>query len=117
MYLVGGLVDASGHILVPGIYDHVAPLTEEEKKMYEAVDLDLEEYRNSSQVKRFLFDTKVCPQDDGCLKAPVSQCGLTCCESVHLSTQSSCSFWGRFSLSLPPPHHLDQADLNLGSIT
>ncbi|KAF6302774.1 carnosine dipeptidase 1 [Rhinolophus ferrumequinum] len=56
--LLGGLVDASGHILVPGIYDHVAPLTEEEQKMYEAIDLDLEEYRNSSQVKRFLFDTK-----------------------------------------------------------
>ncbi|XP_074195934.1 beta-Ala-His dipeptidase isoform X1 [Rhinolophus sinicus] len=56
--LLGGLVDASGHILVPGIYDHVAPLTAEEKKMYEAVDLDLEEYRNSSQVKTFLFDTK-----------------------------------------------------------
>lgn len=74
MYLVGGLVDASGHILVPGIYDHVAPLTEEEQKKYEAIDLDLEEYRNSSQVKRFLFDTKVRPQDDGCLKAPVSQC-------------------------------------------
>jgi len=37
----------------------VAPLTEEERKMYEAIDLDLEEYRNSVQVKRFLFDTKV----------------------------------------------------------
>lgn len=86
MYLVGGLVDASGHILVPGIYDHVAPLTAEEKKMYEAVDLDLEEYRNSSQVKTFLFDTKVCPQDEGCLTAPVSQCGLTVlrvCTSQH----------------------------------
>nr|XP_014699255.1 beta-Ala-His dipeptidase-like isoform X2 [Equus asinus] len=59
VYLVGSLVDSSGHILVPGIYDHVAPLTEEEKKkMYEAIDLDLEEYRNSSQVKKFLFDTK-----------------------------------------------------------
>ncbi|XP_044630815.2 beta-Ala-His dipeptidase isoform X1 [Equus asinus] len=54
----GSLVDSSGHILIPGIYDHLAPLTEEEKKMYEAIDLDLEEYRNSSQVKKFLFDTK-----------------------------------------------------------
>lgn len=32
VYLVGSLVDSSGHILIPGIYDHVAPLTEEEKK-------------------------------------------------------------------------------------
>lgn len=56
--LLGGLVDASGHILIPGIYDHVAPLTEEEKETYKAIELDLEEYRNSSQVKKFLFDTK-----------------------------------------------------------
>lgn len=34
-------------------------LLKRKKKMYEAIDLDLEEYRNSSQVKKFLFDTKV----------------------------------------------------------
>ncbi|XDC66925.1 beta-Ala-His dipeptidase isoform X5 [Ovis aries] len=57
--LLGSLVDASGRILVPGIYEHVAPVTEEEKRVYADIDLDVEEYRNSSQVKRFLFDTKV----------------------------------------------------------
>lgn len=65
VYLVGSLVDSSGHILIPGIYDQVAPLTEEERKMYKAIDLDLEEYRTSSHVKKFLFDTKVCSQGDG----------------------------------------------------
>lgn len=63
--LAGSLVDSSGHILIPGIYDQVAPVTEEERKMYKAIDLDLEEYRNSSQVKRFLFDTKVWSQVGG----------------------------------------------------
>ena len=52
-------MDSSGRILIPGIYDHVAPVTEEEKRTYEAINLDLEEYRKSSQVKKFLFDTKV----------------------------------------------------------
>uniref|UniRef100_A0A8C5LHG4 Carnosine dipeptidase 1 n=1 Tax=Jaculus jaculus TaxID=51337 RepID=A0A8C5LHG4_JACJA len=56
--LLGSLVDSSGHILIPGIYDQMTPLTEEEKKMYETIDLDLEEYQNSSQVEKFLFDTK-----------------------------------------------------------
>ncbi|XP_023352048.2 beta-Ala-His dipeptidase isoform X1 [Sarcophilus harrisii] len=56
--LLGSLVDSSGHILIPGIYDNVAPLSEEEKKMYETIDLNLEEYQNSSQVEKFLFDTK-----------------------------------------------------------
>lgn len=56
--LLGSLVDPSGRILVPGIYDHVAPLTEEERRMDAAIELDLDEYRSSSRVQRFLFDTK-----------------------------------------------------------
>lgn len=65
---VGSLTDSAGHILIPGIYDHVAPLTEEEKELYGAIDLDLEEYRNSSRVKKFLFDTKVQPPAGGSLE-------------------------------------------------
>ena len=55
----GSLTDASGRILIPGIYDHVAPVTEEERELYPATDLDLAEFRRSAQVKKFLFDTKV----------------------------------------------------------
>lgn len=56
--LLGSLVDPAGRILVPGIYECVAPLAEEEKQMYETIELDLAEYRSSSHVERFLFDTK-----------------------------------------------------------
>lgn len=62
-------MDASGRILVPGIYDHVAPVTDEEREMYEAIDLDLEEYRSSSRVEKFLFDTKVRPPSVGVREA------------------------------------------------
>ncbi|EDL09362.1 carnosine dipeptidase 1 (metallopeptidase M20 family), isoform CRA_b, partial [Mus musculus] len=55
----GSLVDSSGHILIPGIYDQMAPITEGEKTMYKNIDMDLEEYQNINQVEKFLFDTKV----------------------------------------------------------
>lgn len=52
-------MDSSGHILIPGIYDQMAPITEGEKTMYKNIDMDLEEYQNINQVEKFLFDTKV----------------------------------------------------------
>ena len=52
-------MEESGRILVPGLYERVAPVTEEEKRMYEAIDLDVGEFRSSSRVKGLLFDTKV----------------------------------------------------------
>ena len=36
--LLNELVDTKGKILVPGIYETVAPLTDEEKKLYENID-------------------------------------------------------------------------------
>ncbi len=39
--LLNELVDSKGKILIPGIYDSVAPLTEEEKKLYESIDFDM----------------------------------------------------------------------------
>lgn len=39
--LLDTLVDNKGRILIPGIYDSVAELTEKEKKLYEPIDFDL----------------------------------------------------------------------------
>lgn len=36
--MLNELVDSKGKILIPGIYDTVEPLTEEEKKIYEPID-------------------------------------------------------------------------------
>ena len=38
VYLLNELVDLKGKILVPGVYDTVKPLTDEEKKLYEPID-------------------------------------------------------------------------------
>ena len=40
MYLMNQLVEPTGKILVPGVYDSVKPLTDEEKKLYDAIDFN-----------------------------------------------------------------------------
>lgn len=52
-------MDRKGKILVPGIYDAVAPLTKEEEKLYEAIEFDLEEYSKDMGVGKLLHDSKV----------------------------------------------------------
>ncbi|XP_071305054.1 beta-Ala-His dipeptidase [Agelaius tricolor] len=56
--LLDSLVDSTGHIQIPGIYDSVAALMEEERKLYESIEFDLEEHRNNCGVKKFLYGTK-----------------------------------------------------------
>jgi len=43
--MMNTLVDAEGNILVDGIMDSVAPLTEEERKSYETIDFNVEDFR------------------------------------------------------------------------
>ena len=38
VYLLNELVDGKGKILVPGVYDSVKPLTDEEKQLYDPID-------------------------------------------------------------------------------
>ena len=40
IYLLGQLVDVKGKILVPGINDNVAPLTDGERATYKDIDFD-----------------------------------------------------------------------------
>ena len=37
---MASLVDVKGKILIPGVNDSVAPLTEDEQKLYEPIDFD-----------------------------------------------------------------------------
>lgn len=52
-------MDNKGKILVPGLYDHVAKLTDEEKKLYEKIEFDMEEYAKDVGAGKLLHDCKV----------------------------------------------------------
>ncbi|XP_053719050.1 cytosolic non-specific dipeptidase [Synchiropus splendidus] len=56
--LMGCLVDKRGKIQIPDICRNVAPLTVEEKKLYENIDFDLGEYRKDVGVGKLLHDSK-----------------------------------------------------------
>ncbi|XP_053324331.1 beta-Ala-His dipeptidase-like [Spea bombifrons] len=58
IYLLDTLVDAKGHIRIPGIYDGVVPLTEKEIKLYKDLEFKLDELQADTGVTRFLHDTK-----------------------------------------------------------
>jgi len=46
VHLMASLVDSQGNILVPGVNDDVAPLTEKEAALYEDIDFDIETYKD-----------------------------------------------------------------------
>uniref|UniRef100_A0A8C6XIX0 Carnosine dipeptidase 1 n=1 Tax=Naja naja TaxID=35670 RepID=A0A8C6XIX0_NAJNA len=56
--LLDSLVNSSGLILIPGIYDDVTPFTEEEKKQYELIEFDVEEHKSNLGVKEFFYNSK-----------------------------------------------------------
>ncbi|MBN3296187.1 CNDP2 dipeptidase, partial [Amia calva] len=56
--LMDSLVDKKGKILIPGIYEAVAPLTDEENKLYEKIDFDMEEYCKDVGACKLLHNTK-----------------------------------------------------------
>lgn len=57
--LLNDLVDGHGKILVPGVYDTVAPLTDEERKLYESIDFTPEHYLEESGCFKLIHDHKI----------------------------------------------------------
>nr|XP_023668403.1 beta-Ala-His dipeptidase-like isoform X1 [Paramormyrops kingsleyae] len=56
--LLDSLLGHTGKILVPGLNEMVAPVTKEERKLYEGIHFDLEETKLETGVQRFLQDSK-----------------------------------------------------------
>ncbi|CAI9573451.1 unnamed protein product [Staurois parvus] len=58
IYLLGQLVDVEGKILIPGIYNDVLPLTEQEKELYKNLEFNLDDLKADTGAKQFLHETK-----------------------------------------------------------
>ncbi|KAI9789113.1 MAG: hypothetical protein M1816_006363 [Peltula sp. TS41687] len=56
--LLATLVDTDGKIKIPGIYELVAPLTEEEKSLYANISFEMEDLYESLGSKTAIFDDK-----------------------------------------------------------
>lgn len=53
------LISPSGKILVPGIREAVAPLTDEEWKLYQDIEFDMDDYKNKIGVGQLMYNNKV----------------------------------------------------------
>lgn len=56
---VGTMADGSGTVCIPGFYDDVRPLSEEDRERIRNVEFDLEEYRNCTGVQRLRAESSV----------------------------------------------------------
>lgn len=54
VHLLGKLVDDKGKILIPGVNELVAPLTDEEDQLYEDIDFDHQDYAKDIGTERLL---------------------------------------------------------------
>ena len=56
--IMATLVDERGKILIPGLNEMVAPVAEEERKVYPLIDFDLETQKEGTGCKEFVHKTK-----------------------------------------------------------
>jgi len=113
VYLMSKLVDVNGKILVPGVCDDVAPLTDEERKAYDSIEFDMEDYRKNVVgcnklakgtkadvlMARWRYPTLSLHGIEGAFHEPGSK------------TVIPCKVSGKFSLRLVPnqdPHKIEQ---------
>lgn len=56
--IMSKLVGVDGKILIPGIYDDVAPVTSTEDALYAAVDFSLSDIENAIDAKNVIHDNE-----------------------------------------------------------
>lgn len=58
VYLLSTLVDKDGKIQITGLYNEVAPLTEQEKSLYNKISFDVDDYRNDVGCTKLMHNEK-----------------------------------------------------------
>ncbi|KAJ7338625.1 hypothetical protein JRQ81_012527 [Phrynocephalus forsythii] len=58
IFLLNTLVNSSGHILIPGIYDAVVPPSEKEKEFFKKSEFNAEKIKTKFGLKNFTYSTK-----------------------------------------------------------
>lgn len=58
-WLLSQLTEVDGTIKIDGLKDMVAPVTDEERELYEKIDFDINDYKNDIKVDRLTTDDKV----------------------------------------------------------
>lgn len=53
------LISPSGKILIPGIQEAVAPLSDDEWRMYQDIEFDVDDYKNKIGVSKLMYSNKV----------------------------------------------------------
>ena len=56
IYMMNTLLDKDGNILVEGLMDPVAKVTDEELASYEGIDFDVEDYKNDLKTAKLVND-------------------------------------------------------------
>lgn len=57
--ILGSLVDTNGKIQITGVNDMVAPVTDDERKIYEGIDFTMEQYWDEIGSKTTIYDEKI----------------------------------------------------------
>lgn len=98
----GSLTDRKGKILVPGIHEAVAPVTEEELELYDKIDFDLEEYAKDVGTQTLRHSCKVRPRPWPPLPGPAGRGGGLARPAVSVLTRAG-RWCGPHREAAPPP--------------
>jgi nonspecific dipeptidase len=112
IYLMDQLVDKNGKILIPGVYDRVSKVTDDEKKLYEPIDFDLEDFRKDLGAKKLVHGNKADLLMHRWRFPSLSLHGIEGAFSESgQKTVIPCKVIGKFSIRIVPdqdPHEIDR---------